>query len=266
MPKNHKSKPEKSRTDFSSSAFFLFLTGCAAEFYILLLRRYYSGGSLRQMLAWADYLPVLGKIGLAVFIPSFLTFLFLIKFKFKSNSSAVVQNNENNDVNDINYIKILKLLILFICLESGFVSAASFLTRWNMSVISLLSVLVPMTTALGVLWLLYNRECALSLTMLGAAAFLAWLRYRGAAYLIPIRVLAALYICALIAIIYLFHAGKLPKYLAVKSKTRMIDISAALSAIGAVCALTGSGVAYTALIGLSMIIFGLIVYYTVEQL
>ena len=264
MPKNHKSKPEKSRTDFSSSAFFLFLTGCAAEFYILLLRRYYSGGSLRQMLAWADYLPVLGKIGLAVFIPSFLAFLFLIKFK--SNSSAVVQNNENNDVNDINYIKILKLLILFICLESGFVSAASFLTRWNMSVISLLSVLVPMTTALGVLWLLYNRECALSLTMLGAAAFLAWLRYRGAAYLIPIRVLAALYICALIAIIYLFHAGKLPKYLSIKSRTRMIDISAALSAIGAVCALTGSGVAYTALIGLSMIIFGLIVYYTVEQL
>ena len=262
MPRNQKSKPGKKRSDSSARAFFLFLAGCGAEIYIFILRRYYYSGPLRQMLAWADYLPVLGVIGLAICAASLIALI--ISRKRKSDGKLL--STPDNASAGIRKTTLWTSALLFLCIESGFLAAASFLTRWNMSAIFLFSALVPTATALGILWLLYDRECALSLTILSAAAFIAWLRYRGTGYAFWIQIIAAFCIFILAAVAFLVSSGKLSKLLSAELHAPLIYISCALSASGLICALIGPSAAYSALIGLAMVIFGLVVYDTVKQL
>ena len=54
--------------------------------------------------------------------------------------------------------------------------AAALLVRWNMATLSFLSIVVPVIMILGILWALYDRECALALTVLGASLFVLWAR------------------------------------------------------------------------------------------
>lgn len=49
----------------------------------------------------------------------------------------------------------------------AFVGAATALVRLNMATLSFMTIVVPVIMLLGILWALYDRECALALTVLG---------------------------------------------------------------------------------------------------
>ena len=67
MAKNHNRKPAK-HNDPMGTATTVFLAGCFAELYLLMIRRFYVNGTLDQVLAWHSALPCLIMIGAAVLL------------------------------------------------------------------------------------------------------------------------------------------------------------------------------------------------------
>ena len=60
-----KSKPVK-RNEPMRSALIFFLAGCVAEFYLLVIRRFYVNGTAEQLVACDDALPYVMGVGAAV--------------------------------------------------------------------------------------------------------------------------------------------------------------------------------------------------------
>ena len=54
---NRKTKPVK-QDDALTPAMKFFLAGCVAELYLLIVRRYYISGSIKQVIAWDSYLVI----------------------------------------------------------------------------------------------------------------------------------------------------------------------------------------------------------------
>ncbi len=53
-----------------------FLAGCVAELYLLIVRRYYTQGTVNQMLAWYDvYFKVFALLGAVLLIAGIVLFL-----------------------------------------------------------------------------------------------------------------------------------------------------------------------------------------------
>lgn len=220
----------------------LFLVGCAAELYVLILRRYYIVGSTPQMLAWYQALPWAGLAGLAV-----------------CAAGAVWAWTRRKD-------PVWQLNALCAAAVGGFLALASFGAYWNQSTVNLFSVVVPAFMLLCVFWSLYDRSCALSLTILCVSLVAAWVCYRTAyqfsPYRLPVKILSALWLAALAVFPFqvkkvkpLRGADPLPVYLA-----------CGLSAPGIVAALIGAQAAWYAMWCLALAAFGLVVYYTVRQL
>ena len=80
---NKKVKKEVQKQNESMGAAMWFLcVGCLAEFYLLLLRRYYVDGTLQQVVAWDGYLSVFRIVGLVMLIAGVV----LTAMKRKENS------------------------------------------------------------------------------------------------------------------------------------------------------------------------------------
>lgn len=79
-----------------------------------------------------------------------------------------------------------------------------------------MTIVVPVVILLGVLWALYDRECALALTVLGVALLALWgyRRYASSMYVgTAVKALVALYLVALIVLAVLTKQGKTGKLL-----------------------------------------------------
>lgn len=79
-----------------------------------------------------------------------------------------------------------------------------------------MTIVVPVVILLGVLWVLYDRECALALTVLGVALLALWgyRRYASSMYVgTAVKALVALYLVALIVLAVLTKQGKTGKLL-----------------------------------------------------
>ena len=151
----------------------------------------------------------------------------------------------------------------------AFVAAASALVLWNMSSLTFLSTLVPVIMVLGIVWNLYDRECALSLTLLGISLFMLWVcrRQLTSIYLGTIvKVAVVALIVALIVIAVLTKQGKLTKLLSAKSQPTPVYVACGLSVLALAASLLSTVVAYYAMWALAIVVFGLAVYYTVKQL
>ena len=138
---NKRTKPAR-RDEPMNGAMKFFLAGCVAELYLLLIRRFYvNADSDLQRITWYDsYLWVLVGVGAAVLVAGVVC-----AFLWRGNP---------------------KFRIGCLVIGAGFyISAVAGLVRWNMSFMTLLMVVVPVVMLLGILWSLYDRECALSLTL-----------------------------------------------------------------------------------------------------
>lgn len=242
-PKNK--KPVK-RDEPMTSAMKFFLVGCVAELYLMIVRRYYVNGSAEQQIAWFDsYLKTFILVGVAVFaVGAALSYLWR-------------QNKKTR---------------IYAWMLGGFgvfLAAASALILWNMSSLTLLSTLVPVVMVLGIVWSLYDRECAMSLSLLGVSLFAVWIcrRQLNSIYLGTfVKVAAAVLIVVLIVIAILAKQGKLSKLLSAKADLTPVYTACALSIVALAAALVSPVIAYYAMWVLAIAVFGLAVYYTVKQL
>ena len=129
---------------------------------------------------------------------------------------------------------------------------------------------------LGILWSLYDRECAISLTILGVSLIFLWVCRRGMSNIhrgMAMRMLALVFLVALAGIAYLAwkaekNGGRLGDFRILPSGADFLPVytACALSAVGVAAAIISSMVAYYAMWGLAIVVFALAVYYTVKQL
>ena len=235
-----------SRSRPGSWAWKIVLGGCLAEVYVVLVSRFYVNGTLPQVMAWSEYLPVLGGVGLGVLAAG----LGLLGWKRKDRRH------------------ILFWIGAYAAFCGAFVAVVSFLAHWNMSTLTLFSVLVPSGTVLGVLWSIYERSCSLSLTVLALAAVGAWVCYRTyhLSYITVARTLAILYIIMLLALCYLLAVGELRVILPVTQDRAPVYGSCLLAVIGMLVSVLRPADGYYAMWVLAMAAFGMGVYFTVKQL
>ena len=248
MAKNPNSKAKKpvKRDEPMTGAMKFFALGCIAELFLMIVRRYYVNGYAEQQIAWYDvYLKNLILVGVAVLGGGVvLSYLWRRNKKTRFYGWAIAG-------------------------LGAFVAAASALVLWNMSSLTFLSTLVPVIMVLGIVWNLYDRECALSLTLLGISLFMLWVcrRQLTSIYLGTIvKVAVVALIVALIVIAVLTKQGKLTKLLSAKSQPTPVYVACGLSVLALAASLLSTVVAYYAMWALAIVVFGLAVYYTVKQL
>lgn len=255
MPKNpnRRSKLVK-RDEPMTGAMKFFLAGCVAELYLLVVRRFYVQGSAVQQIAWYDrYLWILAGAGAAV-----LALGAVLSVSWKTDKKKRVTG-------------------WYITGAGAFLAVSALLIRLlNTPAVTLLSVAVPVVMLLVILWSLYDRECAVSLTILGVSLIFLWVCRRtldSISYGILIRAAACLYLVLLGAIVFLVrrasqNKGRLGGSQLLLADTDLLPIYTAcgLSAAGIAVALISTAVAYYAMWGLAIVVFALAVYYTVKQL
>lgn len=234
------------RDDSMTNAMVFFFAGCIAELYLLFVRKFYIYGTLKQMLAWYDYLLVFIGVGAAVLAIGILLSILWKKDKKKRAFAWA-----------------LAVLGVFLVLSS-------LLIRFYFeSAVTFLSVLVPAGMVLSVLWALYDRECSLSLTVLCASLIVVWVcrKLIGSAALgMPVRVIAVIYLLAVAALVWLTKQGKLGRLLPAGADPLPIYIVGGLSALAILAALFSATAAYYAMWCLGVVVFALAVYYTVKML
>lgn len=249
MAKNPNSKVGKAKSvkkdQPMTGAMKFFLAGLVAELYLIIVRRFYISGTLEQVVAWDSYLKVFGWIGVGV-----LALGVVLSLVWKSDKK--------------------KRVIGWAVTGAGaFLAVASFAIQRNMSTLGLLSVLVLAAMLLGILWTLYDRECALSLTMLGSSLIMVWIcRNHGASIYVGlyVKIVAVLWIVALIAIALLAKQKKLTRLLPAKADLTPVYAAAVISGVALLAAIFSTVIAYYAMWALAIVVFGLAVYYTVKQL
>lgn len=245
MSKNtsKRAKTVKKDEPTMNAAMKIFLAGCAAELYLLIVRRFYIRGNALQQIAWYDhylkYFIILGCVLLAG--GAVLSWLW----------------REKQD---------RRLIGWALAGGGAFLAVSSGLVLWNMNTITFLSVVVPVVMLLGILWALYDRECAVALTVLGATLILVWLCRRVFSMSVPVKVLSVVYLVALLAAAWLLKQGKLGKIMPAQADPLPVYVSCGLSVIALAIALVSRTAAYYVMWGLAIVVFCLAVYYTVKQL
>ena len=247
MPKHPNSKSKQVKRDEPmTGAMKFFLAGCVAELYLLIIRRFYVKSPDIVKILWYDrYLWVLLGVGAAILVAGVVGGLLLRGDKKK------------------------RTIAWCVAAAGAFLGGAAGLIRWNASTLTLLTVVVPVVMVLGVLWNLYDRECALSLTILGASLIALWIcrKQLYSVYLgTYVRIFAVVYILVLIAVALLTKQGKLKKLLPASADPLPVYVACGLSAVAMLGTLFSSIVAYYAMWALAIVVFGLAVYYTVKQL
>ena len=194
-----------------NGAMKFFLAGCVAELYLLILRRFYiNADSELTRIAWYDhYLWTLAGIGAGVLAVGVIAAL-VLRGSAKKQKSAWI-----------------------LAAAGAFVGAATALVRLNMATLSFMTIVVPVIMLLGILWALYDRECALALTVLGASLFVLWgvRRYGSSMYVgTTVKVCVVIYLVLLAALAALTKSGKLNKLLPPKADKLPVYAACGLSA------------------------------------
>ena len=230
-----------------NGAMKFFLGGCVAELYLLLLRRFYvNADSDLVRIAWYDHhLWTLAGIGAGLLAVGVIAAMAL-RSSVKKQKAAWI-----------------------LAALGGFVGVATALVRWNMSTLSFMTVAVPVVMLLGILWALYDRECALALTVLGASLFALWgvRRYGASMYVgTTVKDCVVIYLILLAALAVMAKNGRLDRFLPPQSDKLPVYAACGLSVLALLVSLLGGGISYYAMWGLAAVVFALAVYYTVKQL
>ena len=246
MSKNPNKKAVR-KDEPMNGAMKFFLAGCVAELYLLILRRFYVNASSDvARFAWYDhYLWILSGIGAGLLAVGVIA------------SIALRKNTKTRKTG------------WGLAAAGAFVAAATLLVRWNMATLSFMTTVVPVIMLLGILWALYDRECALALTVLGASLLVLWgfRRYGASMYVgTAVKVCVVGYLVVLAAIAWLAKSGKLSRVLPPKADKLPVYVACGLSGLALLASFLGTGVSYYAMWALAAVVFALAVYYTVKQL
>lgn len=246
MAKNPNGKPMKRDNSLYGASIFFF-AACLAELYLLVLRRYYIHGDVAtEVVVWYNRLLVFAGLGAAVLAAGVA-----LSVLWKADAR--------------------KRLIGWCLTGTGaFFALGSLLIRTYVEpAVTLLSVVVPAVMVLTVLWAFYERECSVSLTILGASLIVVWVCRRLFSSVrlgVPVKVLAVVFVLLLGGLCYLAKNNKLGKLLPANADLMPLYAACGLSAAGILVSLLSATVAYYAMWGMGLVLFALAVYYTVRQL
>ena len=237
MAKNPNNKPKQSKRDAPmNGAMKFFLAGLVAELYLLIVRRFYVQGSAEQQIAWYDvYLKLLMIVGAAVLAAGVV-----LSILWRADQKK-------------------RIIGWCLCGVGAFLAlSAAMIWFLNAPAVTLLTTVVPVVMLLGIVWNLYDRECAWALIILGVTLIILWICRKEMSSIFLgtyVKAAAVIYIVLLAAIVLPASADPLPVYLA-----------CGLSAVATLSALVNVAIAYYAIWALTIVVFALAVYYTVKQL
>ncbi len=230
----------------------IFLLGLAAECFLFFVYRGYAMGTVDSVLTWDPILRAISQWGLLVVVIAAVAAVVL-----KKNRKARVPLTWVSGVS----------LFLWV---SSFMSVRFFN---NSRGIVTMCVLVPALTILGIVYLLFQRECFLSTIALSGSILTAWLLGLGAQGTIGILIKVGSVMAVLIlAALLLFSLkaqkaqGKLGELEIFTADCRYPVLYAAL-AVGLVCilaALVLPAYSYYILWVLGIAAFGELVYFTTQ--
>ena len=230
-------KPEKKAVKYDgpmTHGMKFFLAGCVAQLYLLIVNRFYVYGTMDQVLAWLVYLKVFIGVGLAAAVAGAVMVF-----------TAKKQQREK----------------AWYLLGGGvFLAAATALVHWNMEVMPLLTTAVPAVLVIDVLWWLFDRESALSLTVLSLALLAAWVNRRADAMTVKALTVAVAGVIGAAAV--LVKQGKVRKV----AGGGLFYAACSIAAVCAVAAMVSGVMAYYAVWALAAALFCMAVYLTVKQL
>ena len=237
-----------------SKATNLFLAGCVAEFYVLLVRHFYINGNIHQVVAWDDYLKYIAYAGLGLLAVGVLLILTTLKKPGWLRTSG------------------------WILAGAGvFLAAANWMIRtYYSTAVTFLCAIVPAAMLLGILWLLYDRECAWSLTVLGMDIVVLWALRKGLNNdYWRTRVLIGGVLFLIFLAVTFFLVRRVDKQRGMLGKFRVLPeqadplpvyVACGISAVSVALAFLSTAVAYYVLWAVAVIVFAIAVYYTVKQL
>ena len=170
MAKNPNGKSMKRDNSLFGATVF-FLAACLAEFYLLVLRKYYIHGDVvTEALVWYDRLLIVAGAGAAVLALGVAL-------------SVLWKKDERK-----------RLLGWALASLGAFFAVGSILARVYVEpAVTLLSVVVPVAMVLTVIWAFYDRECSVALTALCGTMILLWVcrrLFNSLTMGIPVKVLS----------------------------------------------------------------------------
>jgi hypothetical protein len=254
MAQNPNNKKAGQKKEAASGAMKFLLAGCVAELYLLLVRRFYVNGTLRQVVAWDTALQVLLFVGLGALVLGVVL--------------AAVWRRACG----------WKRTLAWCLVGAGvLLSAGNWLIRASVPTgTTVLCVVVPVVALLAILWVLYDRECAISLTVLGAALLVLWVSRRSAGnvlwrtrVVIGACVFVALAVLVALVVYRAERAGGVlrgRRILPAAADCLVIYLSCGLAAVVTVLGLLSAAAAYYAIWVVAILGFALAGYYTVKQL
>ena len=253
-PNQKKNNRAKQNSGSMNGSAEILIFGCLAEMYLLLLRRFYINGTLEQVVAWDGYLTVILYASLAVLAVGLVLGLVFRKDKgWRRKASWIVFG------------------------AGVFQAVSSWLVKqFVYTALTPLCVIVPVAMVLGILWRLYDQECACALTILGATELVLWICRKGLGTSLwngRAMAVAVVYLVLMAAAAFLFWkagksgglVGKL-RLLPAGADAKPVYIACGVSLAAVALSLISGIVAYYAIWVVGMVIFALAVYYTVRQL
>ena len=242
MPKQKKGTARASET----LAIHALLCGCAAEIFLFVVRRH-AAGTMREVVAWNErYLPIMAGVGAAILA-----------------LGAIWTGLQRGD-------RLKRMIGLYLCGIGAFVAMVALLSLWELTFLDRLIVMAPVAAFLAIVWALYDRACATSLTALGLGVVATWMFSRTmqpfSPYLTLSRALAVVILAALAFVLVLLWRGSLKRFLPPNANTLLLYVSLSLTFAGVLASLVSVQTASYAMWTLELVAFGLLVYYTVKQL
>ena len=248
MPKNKKGGTGRRNGSRASEALAMrsLTCGVAAEVFLFVVRRY-ANGTMNQVVIWNErYLPILVGVGIAALAVG-----------------AIWVGLQRGD-------RFKRTLGVYVAGAGVFVALVSALSIRNLTFLDYFISFVPMAAFLGIVWGLYDREYALSLSALGLGVMATWVFSRSmqpfSPYLTLSRTLAVILLAALAAALYLLWNGTLKKFLSSKSDALPLYVSLALTFAAILASFVSVSAARYAMWILALAAFGLLVYCTMKQI
>ncbi len=248
-----KNRPQK-KNDFTIGMMMFFLGCCAAEAYLLAVRRFYVDGLAEELVAWDGILQKMTLVGLGVLVLGVVA----VALWHKASEG--------------------KRSVAYLLLAAGiFLAGSGWIVRtFYPTGVELLCILVPAVMVWGILWKLYDRECVYALSILALTMLVVWICRHGIKSMFWgnwVLAGACVYIVLVVAVGFLVYKaeyakGKVGKVQILPAEAGYMVIygCCVLSVVAVVAALLSTTIAYYALWMLALVVFGLAVYYTVKQL
>ncbi|MBR2131114.1 MAG: hypothetical protein IJ955_01015 [Oscillospiraceae bacterium] len=151
-----KTQREQQENKALQQIFNVFLTGLAAECYLLIVYRGYIAGTIDSLLVWDKILRASLWLGLILVLGGLAV--------------AVWKRND---------AKLRKVATVVTALGGFLAFSGGVMSRFFSTGVVAMCTIVPVVTVLGLVYFLYQRECFVSTVLLAASLFTVWVCDKG---------------------------------------------------------------------------------------